>query len=248
MSLWDARYSLLAYWGPRREDPDMLAFRLMRTLKALPAIHPDFAHWFIYPDRESDLRAAPFDHDELARIIARGVSRSDDGYPEPEGGYYFSVTNELVATPRWVTLSFSAGCIYRSRAFHNTAELLTAPLSAANAPLITVPVMKAVLLALVSIWDATWCGVAPWDIVLRRPGKRPKPPFFPQAWIAYLSARFAPLVTPPRTIVSEHVPGGGLLMVATQERFDLDNPAHMAAALEIEDALLPVSALPWPQD
>jgi hypothetical protein len=37
-------------------------------------------------------------------------------------------------------------------------------------------------------------------------------------------------------------------MVATEERFDLDNPAHMAAALEIEDALLPVSALPWPQD
>jgi len=247
MNMMAGRYSLLAYWGPRREDPDILAVRLMRTLHALPAIHPDLASWFMYPEPESELRAAPFNHDDLASIIASGVARADDGDPIPVYGYTFWARNENLVTPRWVGITFRAGSASRIRAFVNTVDLLTAPLSAANETFITMPVMKKIVLALGSIWDITWCSVAPWLILDRRPDKRLNKPWFSQAWIAFLSARFAPLVTPPRSVISERTPNGDLLMIATKERFDLDNPDHMAAALEIEDALMPVNALPWPQ-
>jgi len=68
------------------------------------------------------------------------------------------------------------------------------------------------------------------------------------AWMSYLSARFAPLVVPPRSAIVEHPQGGGLLMIATEERFDVANPAHLGVAREIEAALAPVNALPWPPD
>lgn len=247
MTMMQGRYSVLAYWGPRREEPGVLAVRLMRTLHALATIHPDLATWFMYPKPELNLRAAPFDHEDLARIIAAGVVRADNGDPTPVFGYTTWANNEIVATPRWVGLTFRVGSDARIRAFVNTIDMLTAPLSTANESLITVPVLRQVVLALASIWDITWCSVAPWLITDHRPIKRPKHPWFAQAWIAFLSARFAPLVMPPRSIISERSPNGDLLMIATQDRFDLENPEHMAAALEIEDALTPVNALPWPQ-
>jgi hypothetical protein len=40
----------------------------------------------------------------------------------------------------------------------------------------------------------------------------------------------------------------GLVMTATEERFDFANAAHVAVAREIEHSLEPVNALPWPPD
>ncbi len=37
-------------------------------------------------------------------------------------------------------------------------------------------------------------------------------------------------------------------MTATRDRFDVDNPTHLAVAREIEAAMAPVNALPWPPD
>jgi len=71
-------------------------------------------------------------------------------------------------------------------------------------------------------------------------------PHFGLAWMTYISARFAPMITPPRTAITEHVPGGGLLMIATEERCSAENPAHMAVARDIEAGLAPVNAQPWP--
>lgn len=247
MNMMSGRYSVMAYWGPRREDPDMLAARLARTLQALSPIHPDLANWIVYPVEESDLRSGPFGHVDLARMIAAGVSRADNGDPTPVEGYTVWARNEPVPTPRWVGLTVRAGSTLRIRAKVNVVDLLTAPLSAANVTLITAPVMQDIVLTLASIWDATWCSAEPCLILDRRPERRPKKPWFSQAWITFLSARFAPLVTPPRSVISEHTPRGDLLMTATEERFDLDDPDHMAAALEIEDALAPVNALSWPQ-
>jgi len=68
------------------------------------------------------------------------------------------------------------------------------------------------------------------------------------AWMTYLSPRFAPMVTPLRSAIVDRTPRGGIVMTATEERFDFTNPAHLAAAREIEAALAPVNALPWPPD
>jgi Immunity protein 52 len=46
-------------------------------------------------------------------------------------------------------------------------------------------------------------------------------------------------------VLVEHLPNGGLLMSATTETFDVENPAHMAAARAIGAAIAPLNDLPW---
>jgi hypothetical protein len=53
-------------------------------------------------------------------------------------------------------------------------------------------------------------------------------------------------VTPlPAPVLVEHLPNGGLLMSATAETFDIENPSHMAAARSIAAAIAPLNDLPW---
>jgi hypothetical protein len=64
--------------------------------------------------------------------------------------------------------------------------------------------------------------------------------------IQYLCPWLAQEITPSSTVLSEHLPNGGLLMTATMETFDVDNPAHLAAARDMAGAMAPLNALPWP--
>ena len=75
-----------------------------------------------------------------------------------------------------------------------------------------------------------------------RPGRKGRQ--IPLAWISYVAPRFAHLVTPPPRALVERRPDGGLLM-ATDETFRTDDPAHLAVARDIEAALAPFNALPW---
>jgi len=70
-------------------------------------------------------------------------------------------------------------------------------------------------------------------------------PRFPIAWISYVTPRLTHLVTPPATAIVERRPDGSLLMAATEETFDVDNPAHMSVARDIEAAVAPLNGRPW---
>jgi len=70
--------------------------------------------------------------------------------------------------------------------------------------------------------------------------------YFREAWIQYLCPWLAEKITPPSTVLVEHLPNGGLLMSATTETFDVDNPKHLAAARDMAAAMAPLNALPWP--
>jgi hypothetical protein len=126
--------------------------------------------------------------------------------------------------------------------------LQTKPLNEDNARLITLPIFKPAVLAIADAWDATWCAAYPWDIIPLWPKPGPGRPHFKMAWISYLSARFASMVAPPASAIVERSSTGGLLMIATEDRFDVANPQHIAAAREIEASLAPINALPWPPD
>jgi hypothetical protein len=49
-------------------------------------------------------------------------------------------------------------------------------------------------------------------------------------------------------VISEKTSNGGILMSAVADRFEITNPAHMAAAQAIQDSLAAFNALPWPPD
>ena len=187
-------------------------------------------------------------NDHLAKLIHECVARADDGDPTPINGYGFSVATPTRPDDALI-VKVHAGCYApMTVGFANTANLETKPLNAANARFITTPIFTSALLAIANAWDATWCAAYPRDIIplWSKPG--PGQPHFRMAWITYLSPRFAPMVTPPRSAIVEYTPEGGLVMTATRDRFDVANPAHLAAAREIEAAMAPVNALPWPPE
>ena len=111
-----------------------------------------------------------------------------------------------------------------------------------NAGLINAAVLGAALRTIVTAWDVDWGRV--YDRFYTNPIMEPErrediPPFW-SGWIVYLSARLAERISVPRGVVAEEIPGHGLLLFATKDVFDRDNPAHMAAAYSIQLALEPI--------
>lgn len=214
-------------------------------LNDLSAISRVFANW-IFLGRTKGTPLAELTEDDVAALIADGVSREDDGTPFPQAGYWFGASNGLKGSGRGIRLLIQAGNTLAANYRINTVHLLTEPLNEKNWSIIDLRVLKPAMLAIACAWDATWCGTVPFGIgLLDTPHPRP---WFGLEWMTYLSPRFAPMVTPPRSAIVERLTGGGLLMVATEERFETNNPSHLSAARDIEAALAPINALPWPPD
>ncbi|HXP04325.1 MAG TPA: Imm52 family immunity protein [Stellaceae bacterium] len=241
-------YLIQAYWGPRRETPAHLGQRFWKMLQTLSAVNPAFNGWkFIGTDTFWPLPSGP--GNDLTRLIANGVATADDGDPTPIYGYHFGASARA-GSKTSVTLVIQAGFYAPNPPyFANTAELQTQPINEHNAALVTLAIFKAALVAIAEAWDATWCAAYPSDIISLWPNRiAVGRPMFKMAWITYLSPRSAPMVTPPASAIVEHTAQGGIVMAATEDRFDVTNPAHLAVAREIEAAIAPVNALPWPPD
>jgi hypothetical protein len=110
--------------------------------------------------------------------------------------------------------------------------------------IISYPAFKAALLALAESFDSTYCSAYPVKIL----NFADKTRHLCLAWMSYVAPRFAPFITPPPSADAERTAQGGLLMSATQDTFRVDNPAHLAVAQDILNALAPFEALPWPPD
>jgi hypothetical protein len=240
-------YIIQAYWGPRRETPQQLGLRFMRMLNALATIDPLFRGWEFFG--ATQFWPIPSGAgDELTRLVAECVARAEDGDPIPISGYQFGA-RARVGSETSLAINIDAGSYAPNVPYLvNTVDLETQPLNESNTGLITLPIFKSALLAIATAWDATWCAAYPADIIELWPKPGPGQPHFNMAWITYLSSRFAPMVTPPRAAIVEHTPQGGLVIAATKDRLDVTNPAHLAAAREIDAALAPINALPWPPD
>jgi hypothetical protein len=241
-------YDINSYWGPRRETPQTCAARLSRMLDALSAIDPVFGNWLCSSEMKLVPRAS-LSQDGLAAFIEKGVDRAEvTRRPTPQYGYWFGAVTSRKKNPRSIDVSVHAGQELSANFFINTTSIRTAPLDEQNASFINLRVFKPALLALASAWDVTWCGAYPWSLLRLKTTPVPPRPRFGLAWMTYISPRFAPMITPPRSAISEWLPNGALLLIATEERFETENPAHLAVARDIEAALAPVNALPWPPD
>lgn len=260
-----------SYWGPRSEQPAQIAGRCRQLLNRLATISPSFANWSfvsrvpssVIGDYDGPNGVAKFfreqyqtvtlrdlGEDGLVDLITAGVCRdSDDDSPVPMSGYLFGAFTGSGRDPQSLSFNAHAGNAYRSNYYVNSVQIKTQPLSDANRSIVTSPALTAVMLAVARSWDATWASVYPDDLMSFWPLQNiKKRPSFNLAWITYLSPRFAPMVTPPRSAIIDHTAEGGLVMTATKDRFDATNPAHLAIARDIDAAMAPVNALPWPPE
>ena len=103
-------------------------------------------------------------------------------------------------------------------------------------------VFRPALLAILDVWNPAHAGAYSQQLIEKYGGDS----YFSAAWIQYLCPWLAEKITPPSTVLAEHLPNGGLLMSATTETFDVDNAAHHKAAQDMAAAMAPFKSLTWP--
>lgn len=242
-------FKVEAKWQARPESPRSCAQRLAHMLAGLAAAHPAFDRW----NKLANSRAAadrsawrmPPDTDELTAVFEGGRQYKDmPRKPWPELGYSVGAWNGM-DPPCGASLSIRPGRYSDSRAFPNSVDLELNPTSPRNADLVCAGVLKPALLSIIAAWEPDYGVVICWDYWQRLFGDRRWPPFR-SGWITYLAPRYASRVTPPPAAIVEPVPGGGLLLLATDEQFSMDNPVHLAAADAIQAALAPLQGLLMP--
>ena len=240
-------FKIAAYWGPRADPREALAFRFLELLNQLKLVDPLFANWYRFT---SETEVEPFDMNpvSLTKTTAQAISYDDDGDPEWYHGYRYGAWNRDTFGPthRGFKLGFHANNLLPKPYFSNHVVLETNYGIAPADNVVTFRLFRVALLAIVEAWEPTWCIAYPVTIYDFWP--RSADIHLQLAWMSYVPPRFASLIAPPPSGVAERTAQGGLLMSATDETFRVDNPAHLAAARDILNALAPFEALPWPPD
>jgi len=232
-------YYIRAGWEARAETPDELAARFLRMIDALKKIDPAFSLWTCGGMRSVDFEKI---RDRYAEEIAAGLSRSDWGEPTPVYGYWFAATTRDVPRERYFVVRCHAGGTVKE-SFPNSIILETSSLAnlKPDPRVLSYRVFRPALAAIVDAWNPAHTGAYSQQLIEKYGGGS----YFSPAWLQYLCPWLAQKITPPSTVMSERLPNGGLLMMATTETFDVDNPAHLAAAQDMAAAMAPLNALPW---
>jgi hypothetical protein len=243
------RYEILAYWGPRPENSRAVALQILCMHEALVKIDPLFTSWS-WISRRKAIPMSSLTGEEIAALLEKeGRNLSDfERKPIVDFGYHFRTYNDHRG-PCQIHVGGKVGAYTGSATYDNLVTVEFPAPEPTNAALINFRVFRATLLILAQTWSPTWAYARPYtlDDLLPSFERRRSTPSFHGGWLTYLAAPFAAKITPPRSAKCEQV-DGGLLMVATEETFRVDNPAHVAVAREIDAALAPINALPWPPD
>jgi hypothetical protein len=233
-------YSIHCSWEQRAETPDELAARFLRMIDSLKEIDPVFGLWTCGKKRPEKLEEV---HGRYAEEIAAGITRDDWREPIPADGYRFGAHTRDTPKDRSFYVTCKGGSVIK-RSFTNSVTLATdsATGSRPDADIVSHRVFRSALLAIVDAWNPVRARASSRPLIQLYKGDS----LFPPVWIQYLCPWLAEKITPPSTVLVEHLPNGGLLMSATTEAFDVDNPAHLKAAQDMAAAMAPLDLLPWP--
>lgn len=246
-------FTISAMWGPNPETPERIGAGMLRSLDRLSAISPLLHPWWVGDhslsiaqmadlvdeNRVSEM-SSPLDEwrGKMTELVERGVARDDWENPQPQTGYAVSAYNALTDSPRLVSLSVNGGGGAAGRNSGLRFETNSFP----DARIVSYPIMRSVLMTLSGLWKVTEAQAFSsalqncWRTV---PWSRQ----YDLAWMTYLSAPLAQQIKPPLDVTTERTSGGGLLLVATDETFDVGNAQHMAAARRIVEALAPLNGV-----
>ncbi|HWK47455.1 MAG TPA: Imm52 family immunity protein [Stellaceae bacterium] len=243
-----ALFDIFVNWPPRPESSAACTERLISLLETLQSIDPVFARWATV-GRASRKLKQPFDIDEMTKLVEGGrhYIRGESGRREvnPSLGFGFGLWNSENAG-RTIGMHASLGMNTRANMLGNEVSFKLGSNEDPQPAIFTLPLLRPALLTMARICDATWGTVTPYGIFDFGPKPHPPRCQFLSGWMTYLSAPYAALVTPPRSVIVEQQPDGGILMISTEEVFDPENPRHFAAACDIQAALAPLNARPWP--
>ena len=247
------KYSIRTHPARIEGNPDSIGDRLVRTLDALSKSDPlVFANWDIIdlPAKSSVPLAAA--RSRIGELIENNVVRDQMGEPDPSYGYSAMAFTPVEHMSRGFHLWIDAGGKHDGQVWLQTS----APNLPVDLSIVTFPIFKAAVLALADNWTLPWIAAhafrSNYDMVpvhggagykLESRPMLPQAPAFPNSpfhipWIGYLSASLSAGVTLSPEIATERVLDGGLLLIATEDRLDPDNPEHLRRARIIAETMI----------
>jgi hypothetical protein len=225
----------------------------VNTLDTLSRIDPLCANWRIIDAHNVSSSALDVARSRIADIIENNVARDDVGAPDPDFGYYASARTMKDNDPRNVRFGIQAGGHRSSRAALDFGDYRLAP----DLTIITYSRFKAAVLAINADWHPQYAFayghreghvLVPFKLgsleahqvkgVPQVPGDPTFPDGFYIPWLFYLSAPFAARLKLTSEIQTERTPDGGSLMIATEDRLDPANPAHIRRARILAETLI----------
>lgn len=249
----DKNMRVSAYWRSREQTLQSLADSFKRQVEVLRSFRPAFAHWFCI-DPVPGLTAAdqeyfddkPFEElrgGDLVKLMidyTRVINRDAE---EPSGRSFYltvSTNDSLKGATEDVLLSLKGS--YQSRLSPLPCEIMFVVNNLNEPPpdLRSHAFFQRILGSFIEIWRPDLVSVGP--PILSNLLGFPNPPFR-GAWIVALPSHLADMTTLPTTTYNERRPNGWLVMSATKEPFDIDNPEHIACARAIGDAIAPLNEI-----
>jgi hypothetical protein len=229
----------------RQETPAVTGAKLLDSLDALSRIDPLFNGWKILDPLAMASLPLAIARTRISTIVENNIARDDDDQPEPESGYSLVSLTSNALPSRVVTFRVETGAV-----FNGAMSLRFGDVFQPTDPLIvTYRLFRETLLATSAIWQPLWAYVAAstddyWKgpIVPGAPVIRRTP--FLITWIGYLSPAVTRGFVVEPELRTESTPDGGLLMSATDERFDLANPEHLGRASILAETMIARTGLP----
>jgi hypothetical protein len=236
------------YQLPRgQETSAVIGAKLVESFDALSRIDPLFTDCKILdPVAMASLPLATA-RMRISTIVENNIARDDYDQPEPESGYSLVGLTSNPIPSRIVALRGTVGAVFDGEMSLRFGDVLqpTDPL------IVTYRLFREALLATSAIWRPLWAYVSAstthyWKgpIVPGAPVIRRNPFFI--TWIAYLSPAVTRGFVVEPDLRTESTPDGGLLMSATEERFDLANPEHLRRACILAETMIARTGLKLP--
>lgn len=227
------RFEIFWSWTPRNETPQQIHNRVTNCLATAAGINSAFKDWQVidFADRLQGLFGGkgiqPFGAPKspaLSEPVApRGfmvlAAKDPDAWPEGMG--------MLCVGGGRMTFPGMCGTTFKTEAAGKP-----------DPSIVSFQSFKSIVLSLAPIWDATYAQA--YTSELRRQSKG-KPSSLEPSWMTYLAPDLAREIAIPPNVGIEQLPSGGVLLTATEDIFDAGNPAHLAAAQSIGDALAPLA-------
>jgi hypothetical protein len=221
----------------------MIGEKFLQTLDALERIDPLFSNWGT-SDADNSAKGRPIAplRSVFTAFVEANVKRDDWDQPDPDDGYWLWAATRYrpyaPADPRSMTFFVCAGSKWRNYNSLEAGRDTTPP----DPEMISFPIFRSALLAMLSIWPAPWANVRA-SIWGQAPPTPPGQPPFPKSgyqmpWMSYLCGERAARIKLPDEIRTERTPDGGLLMIAAETRFDPTNREHMARSRILAEIMI----------
>jgi hypothetical protein len=235
------RYSIVLVRSQHHETPAEIGKKFLETLDALCAIDPLFTDWKVLDFAAMAKLPLAAARPRIAMIVEGGVVRDDYDQAEPASGYSaIGVTDNSIAS-RIVKLTADAGAVFpRSTVMLQIGD----PLVPTDPAIVSYPRFRQALLTMAALWQPAWSYACAFRMDYWKGPIVPGAPVisyspFHIPWIAYLGPKLATGFVVPRADVRiEHAQGGGLLLSATEDRFDPANPEHLRRAHDLAEIMI----------